>query len=195
MGNAVLSVIKARRSVRKYLPTQISPEALGKILEAATYAPSGSNNQSWLFTAIQNQTVLQALNTNTKAALAAMELEANPYPAKARAKDNAAKEHYNFYYHAPTLVIVSNVDGYANAMADCAVALQNIFLAAHSLGIASCWINQLTWTSDDPTLREFLLTLGIPKEHRICGGAALGYLDGPLPPAPTRKANTINLID
>lgn len=46
---------------------------------------------------------------------------------------------------------------------DCACALQNIFLAAKSLGIGSCWINQLGQTCDDPDVRAFLTGLGIPE--------------------------------
>lgn len=58
---------------------------------------------------------------------------------------------------------------------DCACALQNIFLAAKSLGIGSCWINQLGQTCDDPDVRAFLTQLGIPENHRVYGCAALGY--------------------
>ena len=58
---------------------------------------------------------------------------------------------------------------------DCACAMQNIFLAAKSLGIGSCWINQLGQTCDDPDVRAFLTKLGIPENHRVYGCAALGY--------------------
>ena len=194
MDNRVLAAIKARRSIRKYQDHPVSSEALDAILDAATYAPSGSNSQSWLFTAIQNKMVLEELNVVVKKALIAMTLEENPYPAQAAAQKNALKEEYNFYYRAPTLIIVSNIATYVNAIADCSVALQNIFLTAHSFGIGSCWINQLTWTTNDVALREFLFKLGIPKEHCICGAAALGYIAGDTPPTPQRKENTIHVI-
>ena len=194
MDNRVLATIKARRSIRKYQEHQIPRETLDIILDAATYAPSGSNSQSWLFTAIQNKAILDELNETVKKALLAMNLEKNPYPAKAAAKKNAAKDEYNFCYHAPTLIIVSNIATYSNAIADCAAALQNIFLAAHSFGIGSCWINQLTWTTDDPPLRAFLSRLGVPMEHCICGAAALGYIAGDMPPTPKRKENAIHVI-
>ena len=58
---------------------------------------------------------------------------------------------------------------------DCACAMQNIFLAAKSLGIGSCWINQLGQTYDDPEVRAFLTKLSIPENHRVYGCAALGY--------------------
>ena len=82
---------------------------------------------------------------------------------------------YCCYYHAPTLIIVSNEPTQWWASMDCACAMQNIFLAAKSLGIGSCWINQLGQTCDDPDVRAFLMKLGVPENHRVYGCAALGY--------------------
>ncbi len=53
--NPVLETIKSRRSVRKYQSRQIKDEELEKILEAAIYAPSGHNDQSWHFTIIHKK--------------------------------------------------------------------------------------------------------------------------------------------
>lgn len=71
--NEVLKAIKSRRSVRAYTAQQISQEDLNAILEAATYAPSGMNYQTWHFTAIQNATVLEELNEKIKGAFAKSE--------------------------------------------------------------------------------------------------------------------------
>lgn len=71
--NEVLKAIKSRRSVRAYTEQQISQEDLNAILEAATYAPSGMNYQTWHFTAIQNTTVLEELNEKIKGAFAKSE--------------------------------------------------------------------------------------------------------------------------
>ena len=78
-------------------------------------------------------------------------------------------------------------------MADCAMALQNIFLAAQSLGLGSCYNNQLHWLRDDPSVRAYLLELGIPKEHTICSSAAIGFT-GAESTAPIRKEGTIHII-
>ena len=115
------------------------------------------------------------------------------YPGKLGAKASSQKEDYNFYYYAPTLIIASNRPNYENAMADCALALENIFLAAQSLGLGSCYINQLHWLRNDTKLRNYLFELGIPKEHTICSSAALGYI-GRESPAPLRKEGTIHII-
>ena len=146
--NEVLENIKARRSVRAYTDRQVSEEDLQAILEAATFAPSGMHLETWHFTAIQNADKLAELNERIKG-----------------------------YYHAPTLVIVSNEPTQWWAGMDCACAIENMFLAAHSLGIGSCWINQLGTTCDDPEVREFISSLGVPENHKVYGCVALGYVD------------------
>lgn len=52
-----------------------------------------------------------------------------------------------------------------------------MFLAAQSLGIGSCWINQLGTTCDDSEVREFITSLGVPENHKVYGCVALGYAD------------------
>ncbi len=194
MNNEVLDCIQTRRSVRDFKETQISEEELNRILNAAVYAPSGSNNQTWLFTAVQNKKTLEALNERVRLGFLEWQPGEKEYPAKLGARKRALNEEFNFYYHAPTLIIASNVPDYPNAMADCSTALQNVFLSAQSLGIGSCWVNQLTWLNASAGVREFLADLGIPKEHVICGAAALGYGNGEPPKAPARKEGTVHIV-
>ena len=98
--NEILKTIKSRRSVRAYTEQQISQEDLTAILEAATYAPSGMGLQTWHFTAIQNDAVLEELNEKIKGAFAKSD--------EPRLQERGHSRTYCCYYHAPTLVIVSN---------------------------------------------------------------------------------------
>ncbi len=192
LKNEVLDCIRSRRSTRNFKERQIEPEYMEALLEAAVWAPSGGNNQSWLFTAIQNKELLLKLNELVRAGFQTW-VPDDDYPAKLGAKAASQKESYNFYYHAPTLVIASNKPNYENAMADCSLALENIFLAAQSLGLGSCYIDQLHWLRGDAGVREFLLELGIPPEHTICNAAAVGYIGRESAP-PLRKAGTKKVI-
>ena len=103
---------------------------------------------------------------------------------------------YCCYYHAPVLVIVSNKPTQWWAGMDCACAIENMFLAAHSLGIGSCWINQLGTTCNDPEVREFITSLGVPADHQVYGCVALGYAD---PKAPLKekvvKEGTVTIVE
>lgn len=171
MSNEVLENIKSRRSVRTYTERQVSVGDLNLILEAAAYAPSGMNFQTWHFTAIQNAAVLTELNEKIKGAFAKSD---DPH-----LQERGHSETYCCYYHAPTLVIVSNEPTRWWAPMDCACALQNIFLAAKSLGIGSCWINQF----------------GIPENHRVYGCAALGYAPADAPVKEKKlAAGTVTVI-
>lgn len=98
--NEILENIKARRSVRAYTGQQVSEEDLQAVLEAATYAPSGMHLETWHFTAIQNADKLTELNERIKGAFAKSD--------EPRLKERGQSKTYCCYYHAPTLVIVSN---------------------------------------------------------------------------------------
>ncbi len=191
--NEVFDCIRGRRSTRQFQEQQIEEEYLEALLEAATWAPSGSNNQSWLFTAIQNKDVLSKINELLREGFQRWTPD-DDYPGKLGAKAYAQKEGSHFFHHAPTLIIASNKPNYENAMADCALALENLFLAAHSLGIGSCYINSLHWLRNDPGLRNYLFEMGIPKEHTICSAAAIGYINKEST-IPLRKDGTIHIIN
>ena len=192
ISNEVLTCIIKRRSTRKFTDEQISPEQLDALLEAAVWAPSGGNNQSWLFTAIQNKDVLGRLNELVREGFRHW-VPDDDYPGKHAMKNAVLNENYHFFHHAPTLIVASNRPNYENAMADCALALENIFLAAQSMKLGSCYINQLHWLRDDEGVRGYLAELGIPREHTICSAAAVGFI-GAESPVPVRKEGTIKII-
>ena len=66
-------------------------------------------------------------------------------------------------------------------------SFENIFLAAHSLNIGSCWIHALNMVGDDPKIRSFLTELGVPENYVVYGTAILGFNGGKEPNAPQRK--------
>ena len=101
------------------------------------YGPNGGNNQSWLFTAIQNKDILSKINELLREGFQYWTPD-DDYPGKLGAKAYAQREDCHFFHHAPTLIIASNRPNYENAMADCALALENLFLAAQSLRLGSC---------------------------------------------------------
>ncbi len=185
--NETINSLLTRRSIRKYKPEQFPDEAMELILKAALHAPSARNTQPWHITALRGQGVIDQLTREVKAATARM--PDNPY-AK-----SVGSEGYTVNFHAPTFVIVS-ADPSASPMvqADCALLLGNMFNAARSLNIGSCWVNQLGVLSDEPGFRKILSKIGIPEKNRIYGCAALGYPDGPYPHAAKRSENTVNYV-
>lgn len=186
--NDIIKNIITRRSIRKYKSEQIKLEELETILLAGSYAPSGVNMQSWKFTAIQNKEVLQEVNEAIRQTI--LLNKDNPYYE--RLIEKAKDEKANFLFNAPTYVIVSNLKDNPNSMADSALAIGNMMLAAHSLGIGSCWLNQLPRLSCYPQMREFLTKIGVPENHLVYGSFTLGYPDESKDASP--RKDVINII-
>ncbi|OBR92559.1 MULTISPECIES: nitroreductase family protein [Clostridium] len=171
--NEVLQNILTRRSVRKFKEEQIKDEELELILKAGVYAPSGMNKQTWQFTVVQSKEKMELLAKVVKKALGI----------------DAA---YNFYA-PPTLIMLSNEKENVNGLADCACALENIFLMANSLEIGSCWINQLRTICDEKEVREVLSSFGIPENHIVWGMASVGYPES-ISKAHERKDGVIKFV-
>lgn len=166
--NEVIKAIKYRRSVRNYSAQPLKEEDLALIVEAGTYAPTGMNKRTFHFTVITDPEKLEELNRRVRDVFRCSEIE--------HLRQRGENENYVCYYNAPALVIVSNEPTETWGAQDCACGLQNIFLAAYSLGIASCWINQLSNAMCDALqVRELLTQWGIPQDHKVYGCAALGY--------------------
>ena len=130
--NETLNSIFTRRSIRKFTDQKISDDDLKLIAKAACYAPNGRNTERWQFTVIHNEEKIKKL-------------------AKAISKELNLDDSYNFY-KPDALIIASNSRDNKYGIEDCACALENIFLAAHSLGIGSVWINQLNGICDSTCL-------------------------------------------
>ena len=175
----MLDIIKRRRSVRQYLPAQIKDRELADILEAAAYAPSGHNCQPWHFTVIQNKAVIDAISDKAKQVMLASPLD--------KPKRLGAAENYHIFHHAPTVIIVSgdrearsplelpDVEmGSYTPLADCSAAIQNMLLAAESLGIGSCWIGLVNYFF---TLDAEVAALEIPVRYKPLFAVCLGYKD------------------
>ncbi len=192
-----LEAILTRRSTRNYLPDQIEPEKLDRILEAARQAPSGGNNQTNHFLVIRSREVIRQLIEMTETAFAGMEVHEDTYSNLRHAIAASKKGGYVFCYNAPVLIAVANRRDYGNNMADCACAIENMMIAANALDLGSCWINQLRWLNENPEIVAYLQSLGMKKNERIYGAVILGYPAGGQPNRNlmAQKGNEITFID
>ena len=187
--NETIKTILTRRSIRNYKPEQVPDDIVKQIVEAGLYAPSAMGRQPWHIVVVRGFDKIAEVDREVKAATARM--PNNPY------KEFVGSANYTINYHAPTFVIVSGNTTLSprNAAFDCALLLGNMFLAAHSLGIGSCWINQLNVLNDEPGFREYMTRLGIPKENQIFGCACFGYADGSAREAAPRKEESVVFVE
>ncbi|MCL1939950.1 MAG: nitroreductase [Desulfovibrionaceae bacterium] len=187
--NDILRAIRDRRSIRKYQDKPVSRKVLERIVEAGLWAPSAMNRQPWHLTVVQGRDLIDRINVELKAAVERM--------PENRYKAMVGNESYHVSFRAPALIIVSAAPN-ASPMneADCSCALQNIFLAAYSLGVGSCWVNQLGSVCAEPGFRILLDSLGVPSGNYIHGVASLGYAaDDANPKVLLRRDGNVNWVE
>ncbi|MGI6721034.1 MAG: nitroreductase family protein [Anaerovoracaceae bacterium] len=172
--NETLKVIKERRSCRRFADTGLQRDVLSQIIEAGRIAPTGSNVQKVKFYVVSGK-ALEDLVEAARQAFAEMdENEEGLFPTIKYSIRKSKQGRFDFIYGAPILVVLTCEKGYANAMADCVCANMSMMLAAASLKVDSCYINQLHWLDGN---RKIMKALGAGGEETICCSLALGYGD------------------
>ncbi len=179
--NDVIQTIMERRSVRRYQEKQIPREDCGLIVDAGLAAPSGMNRQAVHITVVRNKEMIDRITRELKAAVARM--------PQNRYREYVGAAAYTVNFGAPTFIIVAaNMAAAGTPVQDCSCVLENMFLAARSLNIGSCWVNQLGSVTEDSAFQAFLQNdLRFPPDHEIIGSAAFGYPAGEFPAAPIRR--------
>ncbi|MBR1758380.1 MAG: nitroreductase family protein [Lachnospiraceae bacterium] len=172
-----LEAIATRCSTRRFANRSVEQEKLDAIVTAAGQAPSGGNFRGCHLVVIRDAKVLNHLAEIATECFAEMTYDENTYQSKKNSINLSRKGLYEFYYHAPVLIVVADQKSHPNAMADSACALENMMLAANELDLGSCWINQMHWLEEDARLRDYLEQFGITKEETITGSLAVGYAD------------------
>ena len=180
MTNAVLQAIADRRSIRAYQPEQITEEQLSAIMTAALQAPSARNIQPWHFTVVQDKALIERINESFRAEFLK---NAGDSPMRAHIEDPA----YSVFYHAPTVIFVStNMDGAKiYARHDCGLAVENIALAAHSLGLGTVILGMPREAFTGPDGDELRKTLQFPEGYDFMVAVSVGL------PAGTKQAHQI----
>lgn len=173
MENEVLKAIKERRSIRRFKKEQVSDELLNTVLEAGTWAPTGMGTQDPFIVAVQDErqkAILSRINAEI------MGTKSDPF------------------YGAPTQVYVFAPATNPNNVKDGSLILGSMMLAAHSIGLGSCWINRVDKMVDHAEVKELMKAWGLPDGLMGVGSLALGYPDGAPHAAKPRKNDYARVI-
>ena len=165
--NEVMDAILTRRSVRKYKPGPVPAEMIEEIVKAGMYAASGMGAQSPVILAVTNREVRDRL------AKANAEILGNP--------------NTDPFYGAPVVLVVLADKTCPTHVYDGSLVMGNMMLAAHSMGLGSCWIHRARETFEGETGKALLRQLGIEGEFEGIGNCIIGYPDEPDRPAAPRK--------
>lgn len=165
--NETLKTIFGRTSIRAYKPELPPASLLEKVAEAASFAPTALNDQGRIFRLVTSPDLLKDIRES-----AVRKLLDHP---QAALREKAQSPGYDPFYGAPALLLISAKDASALPQKDALLAMENALLAAHSLGLGSCYINvieELFAGQDNQTLKE---KLDMGPGERLYAGAALGY--------------------
>jgi nitroreductase len=148
--------IHTRRSIRQFTEKPVAREQLIEIIKAGTWAPSGRNNQPWRFVIITDPGLRGELAGHTKYSAV---IEGAPACVAVFADRSA---------------MYSDVKDH-QSMGAC---IQNMLLAAHSLGLGAVWLGEILKKAD-----AVRVLLGLPQEMELMAVVALGH------PAPGKHSS------
>lgn len=162
----ILETIKGRFSVRSYLSEPVSEKDLATILEAARLSQSAKNLQDWRFIVVREKSKRQELSV-------------------------AAKDQ-RFVAEAPVTIVCCGIGtdyvmtcGQHSYSLDVAIAMENMALTAHELGLGTCWLGAFY---EDQVKNA----LSIPEEDvRVVGMLTIGR---PAVQAPEKRRMAIDEI-
>ncbi len=180
----VLEAIRKRRAVRHYRPDPVSREDVMTVLHAANYAPSALNRQQWEYLVVTGKKILE-LGESYRSTLDAYLANWDASPMRGFISRDAFIRYAETYGGAPVVIVVlTPVDVLANFqkanLESASAAMQNLILAATSLGLGTCWMTGPL--RDEKTLRRIL---PIPDDREIVAVTPLGY-PAEFPAAPPR---------
>jgi nitroreductase len=137
-----IDIVLSRRSIRSYTTQEIPASAITQILEAGRQAPSAGNRQPWHFIVVTEEVKKKALSQGR----------------------------YNWFIQNAPLAIVGCADSDTGrwSVVDTTIALQNMVIAAWTLGIGSCWLGAF----NEDEVRKLL---HIPEKWKIVALLTLGY--------------------
>lgn len=169
-----LDAILDRRSHRKYRPEQLTEEQLDVVLKAFDWAPTARNAQELRAIVIQDAAMLSAFAADFEAFC----------------EQQGGRTFKNFYYSAPTFIILSGPKSFPFTMIDAGIAVENMAIAAEGIGLGSVIIGCLREYFAAGASAAWREKFGITDEETFAIGIVLGLPDSE-PAAPARNEGKI----
>jgi nitroreductase len=210
-------VILSRRSVRQYKKEQVPEFMVKRILEAGRFAPSAGNFQPWRFIVLRDPEVINGITetviSSCKVARAMIDYRREGFawmrpliklitrlryndlhPMPFTAIPQVADRNLGLWHGAPTvIVILKDIRGVGNPELDCGIAGQNMVLAAHSMGLGTCWVGFAKMALDmNPIWKR---RLGISYPYKFSNSLAIGWPRGNPDAMVTRQTHAVDWFE
>lgn len=193
----LVSLMRSRRSCRKFLDTPVAQELLHDLARIGASAPSGTNSQKWTFTILATRpAVIRLLEGVERCFTKLNHLARNPLlrffsRLGSGALDSYYREYWesvdralvewrelgkdSLFFGAPAIILVGSRPNASSPMEDSMLSTQNILLGAHAMGLGTCVVGFATAAMQRwPQLQK---SLGVPDEETVHAVIAVGYTD------------------
>jgi nitroreductase/NAD-dependent dihydropyrimidine dehydrogenase PreA subunit len=211
-------VILSRRSTRWYKKEQVPEFMVKRILEAGRFAPTAGNFQSWKFIVIREPKLIEDFTNSLVmicklfkaileyrtpgnfwkmpiAKLYTFLMPAKLSPVPFSAISLIADRKLDLYHGAPTVILIcKDVRGVSNPDLDCGIAGQNMVLAAHSMGLGTCWISFAKVVFDYLGFK-WNKVFGIKYPYKFITSLAIGWPMGKPNGFVERPAHSVNWFE
>ena len=167
MQNQVIDAIESRRSCRRYRPDMVPDELVDQVAEAGLWAASGMGRQDPVIVRVTDRALRDRLSEANREI---MGVDFDPF------------------YGAPVVLVVLAPKDVPTRVYDGSLVMGNMMLAAHALGLGSCWVHRAREEFERPEWRGLLARLGLEGEYEGIGHLVLGYSDDGEAPAKPRLA-------
>ncbi len=168
-----LNVINTRASTKSYTDRMPTDEQINTIIKAGLRAASGRNLQAPIIVAITNKEIRDKL---AKANAAVMGASGDPF------------------YNAPVVLLVLAKREAHTYVYDGSLTLGNMMLAAHDLGLGSCWVHRAREVFEMPEWKSWLKSIGITDDVEGIGNLILGYPKDTLPTVKPTKDGRVFFV-
>lgn len=177
MSNDTLRLIASRRSHRAYESTPLTQEQIDALLRAAVESPSAMNRQPWHFTLVRDLRLLDEIHAAAREAV----MKKRPEQRSPRFAD----DRFHIFYHAPAVIFLSGMPDNPYTPIDCGIAVENIALAAESVGLGSVILGLPKAAFAGERAEEFRKALQFPEGWDFVIAIAVGV------PADTKDAHPV----
>ncbi|HJB55570.1 MAG TPA: nitroreductase [Candidatus Olsenella avistercoris] len=170
--NEVIEAMRDRRSVRAYTDEVPSDELIERVVDAGLWAASGRGRQAPIVLAVTDRALRDRLSAMN-------------------ARIMGAPEGTDPFYGAPVVLVVLADRSVPTHVYDGSLVMGNLMLAAHELGLGSCWIHRAREEFDTPEGRQILADLGVEGDYEGVGHCILGYAAEVPEPKPRREGRLV----
>ncbi len=173
--------IYTRRAVREYTAEQVSESIIRDLIDAAIQAPTAVNAQPCSFCVVRDKNVLATISQEAKAHM----VRTTPVGLMSHHfSEILGDPNFNIFYHAPALILISTVAEMPWAVEDCALAAENLMLAARAARLGSCWIGFAQAWLGTP---EGKALIKLPAAYKPVAPIIVGHPKAAPPPVPRKQ--------